>query len=128
MNLHVPACRLVGKVGADNSHKWVFRDNATESDPNLISSWNSSIEPVRDFFFFHLREKNVSSIQAFLSFPLHSCTATSSVGVSISIRHSGYYSTNLASYSTNTAVSTITSSLSDTSCCRRLQSLLYEKA
>lgn len=51
MNLHVPACRLVGKVGADNSHKWVFRDNATESDPNLISSWNSSIEPVRDFFF-----------------------------------------------------------------------------
>ncbi|KAL4022315.1 hypothetical protein IC575_016045 [Cucumis melo] len=36
---------LVGKVGADNSHKWVFRDNATESDPNLISSWNSSIEP-----------------------------------------------------------------------------------
>ncbi|KGN55228.1 transcription factor LHW [Cucumis sativus] len=36
---------LVGKVGADNSHKWVFRDNTTESDPNLISSWNSSIEP-----------------------------------------------------------------------------------
>lgn len=36
---------LVGKVGADNGHKWVFRDNATESDPNLISSWNSSIEP-----------------------------------------------------------------------------------
>ncbi|KAG6591397.1 Protein RICE SALT SENSITIVE 3, partial [Cucurbita argyrosperma subsp. sororia] len=36
---------LVGKVGAENNHKWVFRDSATESDPNLVSSWNSSIEP-----------------------------------------------------------------------------------
>ncbi|KAG6749064.1 hypothetical protein NC652_032295 [Populus alba x Populus x berolinensis] len=36
---------LVGKVAADNSHKWVFRENPNESDPNLISSWNMSIEP-----------------------------------------------------------------------------------
>ncbi|KAJ9166277.1 hypothetical protein P3X46_021053 [Hevea brasiliensis] len=36
---------LVGKVAADNSHKWVFRETPSESDPNLISSWNMSIEP-----------------------------------------------------------------------------------
>lgn len=40
-------CRLVGKVAADNSHKWVFKETPNESDPNLISSWNMSIEPVR---------------------------------------------------------------------------------
>ncbi|CAK7347498.1 unnamed protein product [Dovyalis caffra] len=36
---------LVGKVAADNSHKWVFKETPNESDPNLISSWNMSIEP-----------------------------------------------------------------------------------
>lgn len=43
----VSVCRLVGKVAADNSHKWVFRDPPTDGDPSLISSWNVSIEPVR---------------------------------------------------------------------------------
>ncbi|KAH7523664.1 hypothetical protein FEM48_Zijuj06G0035900 [Ziziphus jujuba var. spinosa] len=36
---------LVGKVAADNSHKWVFRDTSNEGDPGFISSWNVSIEP-----------------------------------------------------------------------------------
>ncbi|XP_062159338.1 protein RICE SALT SENSITIVE 3-like isoform X2 [Alnus glutinosa] len=36
---------LVGKVAADNSHKWVFRDPPSDGDPSLISSWNVSIEP-----------------------------------------------------------------------------------
>ncbi|KAJ8772853.1 hypothetical protein K2173_028030 [Erythroxylum novogranatense] len=36
---------LVGKVAADNSHKWVFKENPNESDANLTSSWNMSIEP-----------------------------------------------------------------------------------
>ncbi|KAA8528501.1 hypothetical protein F0562_035856 [Nyssa sinensis] len=36
---------LVGKVAADNSHKWVFRDSPNENDPNFISSWNVSIDP-----------------------------------------------------------------------------------
>ncbi|PON65018.1 MYC/MYB transcription factor [Parasponia andersonii] len=36
---------LVGKVAADNSHKWVFRDPSNEGDPSFISSWNVSIEP-----------------------------------------------------------------------------------
>ncbi|XP_022868641.1 protein RICE SALT SENSITIVE 3-like [Olea europaea var. sylvestris] len=36
---------LVGKVAADNSHKWVFGDNPNENDPNFISSWNVSIYP-----------------------------------------------------------------------------------
>ncbi|XP_024440479.1 uncharacterized protein LOC18104847 isoform X2 [Populus trichocarpa] len=42
---------LVGKVAADNSHKWVFKENPNESDPNLISSWNMSIEPPRAWEF-----------------------------------------------------------------------------
>lgn len=41
--------RLVGKVAADNSHKWVFRDTSNEGDPGFISSWNVSIEPVSQF-------------------------------------------------------------------------------
>ncbi|XAR61922.1 hypothetical protein NMG60_11016473 [Bertholletia excelsa] len=36
---------LVGKVAADNSHKWVFKDSPTESDPAFITSWNVSIDP-----------------------------------------------------------------------------------
>ncbi|KAF8024599.1 hypothetical protein BT93_F1696 [Corymbia citriodora subsp. variegata] len=36
---------LIGKVAADNSHKWVSRDTGSESDPNFISSWNMPIEP-----------------------------------------------------------------------------------
>lgn len=41
-------CRLVGKVAADNSHKWVFREVTKESDPGFVSSWNTSMEPVRE--------------------------------------------------------------------------------
>ncbi|KAJ9674335.1 hypothetical protein PVL29_023720 [Vitis rotundifolia] len=36
---------LVGKVAADNSHKWVFRESPNENDPSFISSWNVSIDP-----------------------------------------------------------------------------------
>ncbi|XP_073135860.1 uncharacterized protein [Henckelia pumila] len=36
---------LVGKIAADNSHKWVFRDSPTENDPSFISSWNASVDP-----------------------------------------------------------------------------------
>ncbi|GAA0152784.1 DNA-binding transcription factor [Lithospermum erythrorhizon] len=36
---------LVGKIAADNSHKWVFRDGPSEKDSNFISSWNVSLEP-----------------------------------------------------------------------------------
>ncbi|KAK9270833.1 hypothetical protein L1049_026419 [Liquidambar formosana] len=35
----------VGKVAADNSHKWVFRESPKENDPSFISSWNVSIDP-----------------------------------------------------------------------------------
>lgn len=91
----VYVCRLVGKVAADNSHKWVFSDAASDGDPSLISSWNLSIEPVRQslqflcttfsshvkyttlnltFFciFSHSNQEhgNFSSIQAFRLVPL----------------------------------------------------------
>lgn len=36
---------LVGKVAADNSHKWVFSDSPNENDPSFSSSWNASIDP-----------------------------------------------------------------------------------
>lgn len=36
---------LVGKVAADSSHKWVFRDTPNEGDPSFISSWNVTTEP-----------------------------------------------------------------------------------
>ncbi|XP_068307352.1 uncharacterized protein [Pyrus communis] len=36
---------LVGKVAAENSHKWVFRDAPNDGDPTFISSWNASTEP-----------------------------------------------------------------------------------
>ncbi|XP_073276352.1 uncharacterized protein [Primulina huaijiensis] len=36
---------LVGKIAADNSHKWVFRDSPTENYPSSISSWNASVDP-----------------------------------------------------------------------------------
>ncbi|KAF5444861.1 hypothetical protein F2P56_033958 [Juglans regia] len=36
---------LIGKVAADNSHRWVFRDAPSDGDPSFISSWNVTIEP-----------------------------------------------------------------------------------
>ncbi|XP_016443192.2 uncharacterized protein LOC107768585 [Nicotiana tabacum] len=36
---------VVGKVAADNSHKWVFKDAPNEKDSSFICSWNLSIEP-----------------------------------------------------------------------------------
>ncbi|KAK1427444.1 hypothetical protein QVD17_16130 [Tagetes erecta] len=36
---------LIGKIAADNSHKWVFKDGLNEHDPSFISSWNASIDP-----------------------------------------------------------------------------------
>lgn len=42
------ACRLIGKVAADNSHRWVFKDGSNEqsTDPSFLSSWNATIDPV----------------------------------------------------------------------------------
>lgn len=59
-------CRLVGKVAADNSHKWVLRDTGNESDPNFISSWNMSMEPVRQVTQLHCFR--VATVDASLSF------------------------------------------------------------
>ncbi|KAL8128052.1 hypothetical protein AgCh_014845 [Apium graveolens] len=35
---------LIGKVAADNSHKWVFNDTPNVNDPNFTSSWNASLD------------------------------------------------------------------------------------
>ncbi|GLT58894.1 hypothetical protein SLA2020_317530 [Shorea laevis] len=36
---------VVGKVAAENSHKWVFKETPNDTDPTFISPWNMSIEP-----------------------------------------------------------------------------------
>ncbi|XVE55837.1 hypothetical protein DITRI_Ditri03aG0189500 [Diplodiscus trichospermus] len=36
---------LVGKIAADNSHKWVYKETSNDNDPSFISSWNVSIDP-----------------------------------------------------------------------------------
>lgn len=38
-------CRLIGKVAADHSHKWVFKE-PQEQEINLISSWNNPADSV----------------------------------------------------------------------------------
>jgi hypothetical protein len=38
-------CRLIGKVAADHSHKWVFQE-AQEHEINLISSWSNPADSV----------------------------------------------------------------------------------
>ncbi|KAL7262216.1 hypothetical protein ACSBR1_000566 [Camellia fascicularis] len=49
---------MVGKVAADNSHKWVFKDSPSENDSSFITSWNVPIDPVREFHAFS--EENLS--------------------------------------------------------------------
>ncbi|KAF5817529.1 putative transcription factor MYC/MYB [Helianthus annuus] len=44
---------LIGKIAADNSHKWVFKDGLNEHDPSFISSWNASIDPQPKAWEFH---------------------------------------------------------------------------
>lgn len=41
-------CRLIGKVAADHSHKWVFQE-AQEHEINLISSWSNPADSVSVF-------------------------------------------------------------------------------
>lgn len=41
-------CRLLGKVAADNSHRWVYSDIQNGCEPNYIGSWNASIDHVRE--------------------------------------------------------------------------------
>ncbi|XWS24194.1 hypothetical protein CRYUN_Cryun28dG0079900 [Craigia yunnanensis] len=36
---------LVGKIAADNSHRWVYKETPNDNDPSFISSWNMSTEP-----------------------------------------------------------------------------------
>lgn len=36
---------LLGKVAADNNHKWVYNENHNECEPSQIASWNASVEP-----------------------------------------------------------------------------------
>ncbi|KAL8225921.1 hypothetical protein R6Q57_018478 [Mikania cordata] len=36
---------LVGKIAADNSQRWVFKDGLNEHHPSFNSSWNASIDP-----------------------------------------------------------------------------------
>ncbi|XP_071690631.1 uncharacterized protein, partial [Rutidosis leptorrhynchoides] len=36
---------LIGKVAAENSHKWVFKGGSNETDSNCKSAWNASIDP-----------------------------------------------------------------------------------
>ncbi|KAI3762988.1 hypothetical protein L1987_53433 [Smallanthus sonchifolius] len=44
---------LIGKIAADNSHRWVFKDGLKEHDPSFISSWNASIDPQPKAWEFH---------------------------------------------------------------------------
>ncbi|KAJ9559987.1 hypothetical protein OSB04_005147 [Centaurea solstitialis] len=44
---------LIGKVAADNSHRWVFKDGSNENDPSFISSWNTSIDLQPKAWEFH---------------------------------------------------------------------------
>lgn len=39
------ACRVIGKVAADHSHKWVFKE-PQEHETNLISSWTNPADSV----------------------------------------------------------------------------------
>jgi hypothetical protein len=40
-------CRLIGKVAADHSHKWVFQEaQPQEREINLISSWSNPADSV----------------------------------------------------------------------------------
>ena len=39
------ACSLIGKVAADHSHKWVFKE-PQEHEINLISSWTNPADSV----------------------------------------------------------------------------------
>ncbi|KAL7618232.1 transcription factor LHW [Lactuca sativa] len=46
---------LIGKVAADNSHRWVFKDGSNEqsTDPSFLSSWNATIDPQPKAWDFH---------------------------------------------------------------------------
>jgi hypothetical protein len=39
-------CRLIGKVAADHSHKWVFKEPPEQQETNLMSSWSNPADSV----------------------------------------------------------------------------------
>jgi hypothetical protein len=44
-------CRLVGKVAAENGHKWIYSDTQNGHESNYVSPWNASIDHVMNFLF-----------------------------------------------------------------------------
>lgn len=40
-------CSLIGKVAADHSHKWVFKEPQEHETSSLISSWSNPADSVR---------------------------------------------------------------------------------
>jgi hypothetical protein len=48
---------LMGKVAADDSHKWVYRE-AQEKGISLLSPWHGSLDPVRYCNFLTLLRPN----------------------------------------------------------------------
>jgi len=53
-------CRLVGKVAADNSHKWVYNESHNnECEASYIATWNTSVEPVREVIVIDRYKCNV---------------------------------------------------------------------
>lgn len=41
----------MGKVAADNGHKWVYSDTQNGCEANYVGPWNASIDHVRDVVF-----------------------------------------------------------------------------
>jgi hypothetical protein len=37
---------LIGKVAADHSHKWVFKEPPEQQETSLISSWSNAADSV----------------------------------------------------------------------------------
>jgi hypothetical protein len=46
LSLFCSWCRLIGKVAADHSHKWVFKEPPEQQETNLISSWTNPADSV----------------------------------------------------------------------------------
>jgi hypothetical protein len=45
-------CRLVGKVVAENGHKWIYSDTQNGHESNYVGPWMLQIDHVRFFKFY----------------------------------------------------------------------------
>lgn len=58
IDLFESVSRLIGKVGADRSHKWIYKEPIDNQDVKFLPTWHSSADSVSNYCIIHAQNSN----------------------------------------------------------------------